>query len=224
MPVPPALHPFAGATLLVTPRSPFARRVRVAFREAGLPHEERVVDVFHPDEALLRANPLGRVPALVLTSGHALVEAQLILDRFWAALEPAPWWPTDPAARLVADRTSGLAQGLCELAVTLLLEGQRDPAQQDAALVAEARAGVARALVEAERLLCAAPHGPAPSAGAAAWLTGEAPGACDFDLGVALTYLSFRVSPAWRGDHPRLAEFVDVLEARPTFAATRPVA
>jgi glutathione S-transferase len=50
----------------ILPGSPFARMVRVLARELDLPMREVVVDDFPPDPDLMRMNPLGQVPVLVV--------------------------------------------------------------------------------------------------------------------------------------------------------------
>lgn len=206
-------HPFAGSTLFVSARSPFARRVRIAFLEADLPFEERTENVLEPSPQLIAVNPLARVPALRLPAGEVLVESQLILERFWQGLGAAAarFVPADPTERLRADLFSGLAIGLCEKSVEYYFEVLRPAAQRDQAVVDEVRACAERVMAAAEAALARGPG-----------LLGARDVQADWDLVIALTYYSLRVERDWRRRFPRLAALQDRLEARPSFARTAP--
>lgn len=208
-----ASHPFAGSTLFASLRSPFARRVRVAFLEAGLPFVERTEDVLRPSAELLAANPLGRVPTLRLPDGAVLIESQLILERFWAACSPgsAPLVPQALAARLRSDAASGLALGVCERTVALFFEGLRPPALRDAGALEEIRGELAAALGRLESLLAPGP-----------FLLGAAPCAGDVDVAIALDYVSLRVDRGWHERHPRLLALAERLATRESLRRTAP--
>ncbi len=61
-------------------RSPFTRRVAVTLRLLGLDYEHRPVRPWPDNAELLPANPMGRVPVLVLDDGEALWESGYILE------------------------------------------------------------------------------------------------------------------------------------------------
>jgi glutathione S-transferase len=63
--------------LLVSGTSPYARKCRILVRELGLTAQVEEVDAhpFEDGEVLLAANPLGRVPCLVMADGRALTES-----------------------------------------------------------------------------------------------------------------------------------------------------
>jgi glutathione S-transferase len=208
-----AVHPFTGATLFLSARSPFARRVRVALLEAGVSCAERLEDVLRPSPELLQANPFGRVPTLRLASGEVLVESQLILERLWEACapDPAPLRPREAAARLRADAASGLAIGVCEKAVEWFFEGLRPPAHRDPELLAEIQRGLDGAL---DRLEAALAPGP--------FLLGEAPCTGDVDVAIALDYVSLRLGRAWEERRPRLRALATQLAGRESLRRTAP--
>jgi glutathione S-transferase len=208
-------HPFARSTLFVSLRSPFARRVRIAFLEADVPFEERVENVFDPSPALIAVNPLARVPALRLPSGEVLVESTIILEHFWHGLggDAARFVPTEPEQRLRADLFSGLATGLCDKSIEYYFETLRPAAQRDAELLSEVKDRAARVMTAAEAALLPGP-----------FLFGKEPVAADRDLVIALTYYSLRVDREWRARFPRLAALQDRLEATPSFVKTAPPA
>ena len=60
--------------------SPFVRRVAIAMHHYGLPFERNVLSVFKDFEQILKLNPLGKVPSLVLDDGEILFESRAIID------------------------------------------------------------------------------------------------------------------------------------------------
>src|SRR5688572_17224298 len=102
---------FRGGELFYSLRSPFARRVRLAFLESGCPFEEKVCDVFKPTAELLAVNPLGRVPVLRLKSGPILIDSTLILQAFYQAFE-TPLRPRTDSDQLEIFHWAALSIGL----------------------------------------------------------------------------------------------------------------
>lgn len=82
--------------LLMSPASPFARKVRVLLREIGqLDAVEEVpitTTVLQSDPTILAANPTGKIPALLWSDGPAIYDSRVICrfldDRFGAGLYP----------------------------------------------------------------------------------------------------------------------------------------
>jgi glutathione S-transferase len=60
--------------------SPFVRRVAVSLNLLELPFEHRNWSVGKDFEVIRQFNPLGRVPALVLSDGEVLIDSSAILD------------------------------------------------------------------------------------------------------------------------------------------------
>jgi glutathione S-transferase len=61
-------------------RSPFTRRVAITLEVYGMPYEQRDLSGFGNRNEVRASNPLGRIPALVLDSGEALVDSGAIID------------------------------------------------------------------------------------------------------------------------------------------------
>jgi glutathione S-transferase len=198
----------SGSTLIISARSPFARRVRLAFLELRLPFREKVVNVFEPPTELLEANPLGRVPVLVLGDGRRLVDSNQILEVVHAA-EPGLAPRTD-AERILCAEWSGLALGIAEKVVQYFLEGLRPESARDEELLTECAQIFERVLGRFE-----AEIGSRETIGST--LT-----QADLDMGTALTYLSLRYSSAWRERFPRSRAYLDRLEERASFQRTIP--
>ena len=67
--------------LYTSPASPFARKVRIIIHELNL--KEMVQEVpTNPatSEELRRVNPLGKIPALILDDGSALIDSPVICE------------------------------------------------------------------------------------------------------------------------------------------------
>ena len=205
---------FHGSTLLVSPRSPFARRVRLAFREAGLRFEERILQVIPPSPELNARNPLGRVPTLVLSDGGVLVESSLILQLFHEN-HPSALDPREPGARVQMLFLSGLAIGLMEKAIEWFFEGQKQESLRDPALLDEVRDIYARVMPLLEGRL---------QDGRESLIDGGLTQA-DLDVTTALTYGMLRVPELVSASrYPKAAFFREKMEARTALRETFPPA
>lgn len=61
-------------------RSPYTRRVAITLEAYGMPFEQRALSGFANRAEVRAANPLGRIPALVLDGGETLVDSGAIID------------------------------------------------------------------------------------------------------------------------------------------------
>ena len=59
--------------------SPYVRKVRVVMAEKKLDYQFELEDVWGRDN-ILAANPLGKVPVLVLEGGEAVFDSRVIVD------------------------------------------------------------------------------------------------------------------------------------------------
>ncbi|MCU0945663.1 MAG: glutathione S-transferase N-terminal domain-containing protein [Rubritepida sp.] len=193
--------------------SPYARKVRIALIEKGIPFVLQTEVPWHADTATPAYNPLEKLPVLVLPDGTGVYESRFILE--WLEVKhPAPrLLPDDPEAMLAARQVEVIADGICDAVVLLFFERRRS-APSDAWMERQRRKveGGVRALAErAER----AAEGP---------LVGGRFGLADIAAGTALRYLAVRFAEFdWPARHPALAALSARLEARPSFAATVPV-
>lgn len=114
--------------LIISTTSPYSRKCRVMVRELGLGDriEEWESHPFDDDPELLRANPLGRVPCLVLDDGQAFTESALIADYLVEQADQS--WPQDWNDR----RLEALGNGLLDLTVARRVEMVRDEGLQSA--------------------------------------------------------------------------------------------
>ncbi len=89
-------------TLYDHPLSPYARKVKVAIREKGVPLTVVIPDAIGASEAqgaFLKASPRGEVPALVLEDGSALFQSSIIMEYVEERWPEPALMPADPAAR-----------------------------------------------------------------------------------------------------------------------------
>tara|TARA_R110000765_G_scaffold363756_1_gene453959 strand:+ start:417 stop:1007 length:591 start_codon:yes stop_codon:yes gene_type:complete len=190
--------------LIYSPTSPYARKCRILVRELGLEPAitETAANPFEDDEILLRANPLGRVPCLVMDDGRALTESALIAA--WLNARAANPWLSDWDDR----RLEALGHGLLDLAVARRVEMVREPGLFCDFWIARRERGILRALdeLEVEMAMLASPV----SLGA-------------LTIAVALDYLDFRYPESqWRRQHSALAALHEGWAARASFIATAP--
>jgi glutathione S-transferase len=106
--------------LFLSPRSPFARRVRLALRRLGLPVIEHPLNVLESNPDLETANPLGLVPTLILPDGRTLADSSAILETLHDL--HGGIWPELPTDRIEIRQASTLATGLMQAAVSFFQE------------------------------------------------------------------------------------------------------
>lgn len=202
---------FEGSTLFISARSPFARRVRVALLENGIGYQEKVLDVFQPSADLWSANPLARVPTLLLKDKRVLIDSNVILQAIYEEHADSPFFPHE--RKLEVLHGCGLAAGLCDKAVEYFLETIRPASLQDQELFAELEGIFDRTLTAFDKAL-----------GGREYLVdnGGRPTQADFDLGCALAYIRLRHPKPWLEKLRNCAALMERLDARPSFKKTAP--
>ncbi|MEQ8346560.1 MAG: glutathione S-transferase N-terminal domain-containing protein [Sneathiellaceae bacterium] len=199
--------------LLSATPSPYARKVRVALLEKGVPFE-LVTEIPWHDGALTETlNPLQKLPVLIPDEGEPVYESSLILEVLELCHPDPPLFPIDPVARLQARRFEVLGDGICDAVVLILLERMRAADKQSAPWLARQMRKVQGGLAELARL--APPRPP---------LVGDRFGLADIAVGCTLGYLGLRLPELdWQATHPALVPLHEAWEARPSFAETVPV-
>jgi glutathione S-transferase len=195
--------------LLFSHPSPYARKCRLLVHEKGLQAlvEEVESHPFEDEPLLLKANPLGRIPALILEDGRALVESGLIcafLDSFDAGPQMIPAGP----GALEEARFRALADGLMDLTMGRRVERERDEALYSDFWISRRENGVRRALDQLED---------------EAAIVAETLNLASATLATALGYLDFRWEEYdWREGRPALTAHFDWWAERESFKATAP--
>ena len=102
--------------------TPFGRKVEVVATEKGLIERIEVVSTSTspttPHEGLSRANPLIKIPTLILDDGRVLYDSLVICDYFDTLRPPPRVIPDAGAKRWDVLTTHALASGICEAAVS----------------------------------------------------------------------------------------------------------
>ena len=66
--------------LIGTNSSPYVRKVRIVMAEKKLEYSYVIDNVWAADTGIVQANPLGKVPCLVLDAGEALFDSRVIVE------------------------------------------------------------------------------------------------------------------------------------------------
>jgi glutathione S-transferase len=212
---------FRRFQLIATPRSPFARRIRIALLSRNLSFEEQMTDVFQPSQDLLQANPLALVP--VLFDPHTqewIPDSDTILDvldesPILAQQAVKPIWPIPTSDRAQVRVRSRLAAGIMTATVAHFLERVREGAVHPEVL-AEHESASERALKRLESDLQVEPD--------LFWRKGDThPTQAGWDLAIALAYLDLRRPEwDWRKQAPGCAAHLDRAGQLEVFQKTQP--
>ncbi len=206
------VEPQSMYRLISATPSPYARKVRIALSEKGLPFELLTEVPWDSTTTLPRHNPLEKLPVLLLPDGGSVYESSYILQ--WLDLKhpEMPLLPDDVDGILAARKLEVLCDGVCDAMVLTFFERQRgDPS---AAWLARQRRKIDGGLAEIARLV-----------GERDFAVGDRFGLGDIAAGTVVGYLAVRFSELpWRTRHPNLAALSDRLERRPSFRASVPYA
>lgn len=113
--------------LLYTKRSPFARKVRVIALEKDIPLDLVDEDLQKKSQRLLEANPLGKVPTLVLDNGTTIFDSPVICQYLDGLHDKAIMIPHEPSQRIEVLRWEAFADDLMTAAINLYMEKVRHP-------------------------------------------------------------------------------------------------
>lgn len=196
--------------LLSSPTSPFARKARILILEKGA--RERVSEVtvsaMSDPAELHAANPLGKVPALVLEDGTTLFNSPLICQFLDEELGGHKFLPPFSKPYWADMRLQTIGDGMAEAAFLMTMERNRPEGERSAMWLGRWQRAITRALdlLEAEA------------------------GKLDAELtlgriaiGCALGYLDFRHGDMeWRKGRPGLAAWFEKISGRPAFMETVP--
>ena len=196
-----------------SPRSPYVRKVMVVAHELGLADRLEIVRTVvggtTPHRELMRENPLGKIPTLVLEDGTIIYDSPVVceyLDTLHDGPRLYPEWP----ARLTALRRLALGDGMLDIALAWLGERFR-PAERRSEPHMALWEGKIRSCVDALEQEADALATDRLSIG-------------HIGIGIALSYLDFRFSELhWRDRHPRLAGWHEAFDARPSVVANPPI-
>lgn len=113
--------------LLYGSPSPYSAKVRMAAAYAGVPVEAVTVDTNARPSVLLDANPLGKIPVLVLDDGTAVFDSRVINQELNRMAAGSPLYPRNPVKRREAEALEALADGICDCMLAHVYERRFRP-------------------------------------------------------------------------------------------------
>jgi glutathione S-transferase len=199
--------------LLSATPSPYARKVRIALMEKGIPFELLTEVPWDSTTTTPRYNPLEKLPVLLCADGSCVYDSRFILE-YLELKHPTPaLLPPEPDGILAAKRLEVLCDGVCDALVLLFFERLRPEVSQSAEWTARQRRKVDGGLREIARLI-----------GDRRFAVGDSFGLGDIAAATVVGYMSVRWPQMnWRELYPNMATYSDAMESRPSFQTSRPV-
>ena len=195
--------------------SPYVRKVRIVMTEKKLDYNFVLEDVWSEQSRIGDANPLGKVPCLIMEGGEALFDSRVIVEYLDTLSPVGKLIPAVGRERAEVKTWEALADGVMDAALLARMEAvwdKRTDAQRS-------QAWIDRQLGKIDASLKAMSVG----LGDKPYCTGNHLSLADIAVGCALGYLDFRFPQVgWRNDHPSLVRLLEKLEQRPSFADTVP--
>jgi glutathione S-transferase len=104
-----------------SPASPYSAKVRMAAARTGYAAEGVVVATAEDPAELIAANPLGKVPALMLDDGTSVFDSPVICQ-FIDAETNGGLYPKSAARRIAVLQREALADGICDCLIAYMYE------------------------------------------------------------------------------------------------------
>ena len=112
-------------------RSPYTRRVAITLKLYGVPFEQRDLSGFANRAEVRAANPLGRIPALVLDSGETLIDSGAIVDHLDETYGgEKPLTPRMGADRRAVLKVAAMMMGACDKGLQAAYERNHHPPEK----------------------------------------------------------------------------------------------
>ena len=194
--------------------SPYVRKVRVVMAEKKLDFQLSLEDVWGSD-AMLKNNPLGKVPCLVLDGGEAVFDSRVIVEYLDTLSPVGKLIPPSGRERIEVRTWEALADGLLDAAILARLEASWDGRSAEQRSAAWIERQMSRVTISVKAM--------SQGLGERPFCAGNYLTLADLAVGCALSYLDFRFPEIdWRGPCPNLHKLHDKLAARPSFIDSAP--
>jgi glutathione S-transferase len=196
--------------------SPYVRKVRIVMAEKKLDYQFVLEDVWATDTTITDANPLGKVPCLIMDGGEALFDSRVIVEYLDTLSPVGKLIPSSGRERAEVKTWEALADGLLDASILARLEatwpGRKD-SERSPAWIARQMGKIDDSLIAMDRALAERSN-----------CVGIHLSLADIAVGAALGYLDFRFPNIdWRGRHPNLGALYERLAQRQSFIETVPV-
>ena len=195
--------------------SPYVRKVRIVMLEKKLDYQFVEENVWAADTTIPDANPLGKVPCLVMEGGEAVFDSRVIVEYLDTLSPVGKLIPVQGRERAEVKTWEALADGVLDAAILARLEASwagRTEGQRSKAWI-DRQTGKIHTSLKAmsaglgDKLFCSGVHF----------------SLSDVAVGCALSYLDFRFAQIdWRAQHPNLARLQEKLTQRSSFIETQP--
>jgi glutathione S-transferase len=195
--------------------SPYVRKVRIVMAEKKLDYQFVLEDVWAADTSMPDANPLGKVPCLVMAGGDAVFDSRVIVEYLDTLSPVGKLIPVQGRERAEVKTWEALADGVLDAAILARLEATwagRSEGQRS-------QAWIDRQLGKIDTSLKAMSTG----LGDKPFCSGVHFSLSDVAVGCALAYLDLRFAQIdWRERHMNLARLQEKLTQRSSFIETHP--
>ena len=199
--------------LFYSKTSPYSRKVRLVIHEKGL--QQAIISVacnpFDKAPELEAANPLGKVPTLIMDDGASLYDSPVIcayLDTLTPSRLIPESGPDTNMERWNVLRWEALCDGVLDATYNIVMERRRDTREQSAGWIEQWKSQVSRSLDHMEADIDTLP---------------ERVSLAQLSLGAALGYLDFRLPDLeWRNQCATLATWYKDFSVHEAMQNTRP--
>jgi glutathione S-transferase len=198
--------------LIASLTSPYARKIRVVLMEKRIEVDLVEENVWAADTKVGLHNPLIKVPVLVLDDGTSLYDSRVIAEFLDGITPVTRLIPEGGRDRAMVKRLEALGDGITDAGIAIFLERKRDVNLQG-------RDWITRQMGKVESGIAAV----ARELGDRKFCQGENMNLGDIAVACGLLWLEFRLPEIkWRETYPNLRAWVERLEARTSFAETKP--
>ena len=205
--------------LLINARpSPYGRKVAITLREKAIAYEVQYEVPWGDETCTPDHSPLEQLPILILDGGETVFDSSYILDWLELRYPEPPLLPADRDGIAAARLLKMLGERVMEIAHTLIFEMVRP--EPSAPWVDRQTRKVRGGFAELDRLVGARRPGTTQAITLGDIAVGSTVGVFEFAIreGLVPDINVLR----WRDRHANLSGFLDALERRPSFEATRP--
>jgi glutathione S-transferase len=112
--------------LLYSSASPYSAKVRMSALYAGIALEAVPTRTDETPASLIAANPLGKIPVLVLDDGRVIYDSGAI-TQYLNRVSKNALFPRNPDKRIDAEVLEALADGICDAALLMVYERRLRP-------------------------------------------------------------------------------------------------
>lgn len=189
--------------------SPYVRKVNACAIKRGIDSQIERVKIGTTDPALLKHNPLSKVPTLMLDDGTSLYDSPVICEYLDSVGSAPALFPAPGPARWKALTQQALGDGIMDASQPRRREIALPQDDGRKAYIALQQGKVKQALEVLEKDAAS---------------LGELTTIGEIAIGCALGYLDFRfANEPWRPGHPRLEAWYAKVVKLPPLAGTMPV-